>query len=486
MACPRIAGVSAEHCSAAGARFASVRPRGRVRLHCGAARARSRARLVIPASRRDGIVQNCNIYKGSSTAVTPSLTLSESQARLLHLAAQGLLLAPRAKATPARLLAAIARMELLQIDTIHVVARSPYLTLFSRIGAYPALWLDRALARGQVFETWAHEACFAPMADFDLHRDFRAGRMNHWAMRHAARVRSTHRKETDALLAHVAERGAVRSADFERSDGQSGGWWGWKAEKRWLEALFGTGELMVARRDNFQRVYDLSPRVLQAARRHRIECEPQTPEAVKREWITRSIKALGVTPARWIADYFRLGRQITADELAPLLEAGVIFSVRVEGWDKPGYVHADHLPLAQRAAKGALRATHTTLLSPFDPVVWDRARASALFAFDYRIECYTPEPKRRYGYFVLPLLRRGQLVGRLDAKAHRREGRFEVKALFLEDDVTGDEALATDLAAAIRHCADWHGTPQVSLGRSEPRAFAVPLRRALRALDQSD
>jgi uncharacterized protein len=241
---------------------------------------------------------------------------------------------------------------------------------------------------------------------------------------------------------------------------------------------------MVARRENFQRVYDLSERVLQAAHKHRVVREAQPPEAIKREWIARSIRALGIAPARWIADYFRLGRQITADELAPLLATGEIVEVSVNGWHKPAYVHAEHLALARRAAAGGLRATHTTVLSPFDPVVWDRARASALFDFDYRIECYTPEPKRRYGYFVLPLLRRGQLVGRVDAKAHRREGRFEVKALFLEDGIEPDEALAADLAAAIRRCADWHDTPRVTLGRSEPRAFAAPLRRALRGLDE--
>ncbi|HSX62178.1 MAG TPA: crosslink repair DNA glycosylase YcaQ family protein [Tahibacter sp.] len=419
------------------------------------------------------------------TSDAASLTLSESQARLLHLAAQGLLLAPRAKATPARLLAAVARMQLLQIDTIHVVARSPYLTLFSRLGAYPAEWLEKSLSRGALFETWAHEACFAPMADFDLHRDFRPARAGHWALRHAARVRGTNRDETDALLAHVTARGAVRSADFERTDTQpGGGWWGWKSEKRWLEALFGTGELMVARRENFQRVYDLSERVLKAAQRHRVERETQPPEAVKREWIARSVKALGVTPARWIADYFRLGRQVAAEELAPLLDSGQIVAVRVTGWDKPAYVHADHLALARRAAAGGLRATHSTLLSPFDPVVWDRARAAALFGFDYRLECYTPEPRRRYGYFVLPLLRRGRLVGRLDAKAHRREGRFEVKALYLEDGVVPDDALAGDLALALRQCADWHETPHVTLGRCEPRAFAAALRRALRVLDE--
>jgi uncharacterized protein YcaQ len=318
------------------------------------------------------------------------------------------------------------------------------------------------------------------MADVDLHAAFRPARLQHWAMRHAQRVRTSHRRETDDLLAHVAERGAVRSADFARQEGQpGGGWWGWKAEKRWLEALFGTGELMVSRRDNFQRVYDLRERVLARAQRYRVGQVALDAERIKQEWVARSIKALGVTPARWVADYFRLGRQITPAELAPLLARGEIFTVSVEGWDKPGYVHAEHAALAQRAARGRLRATHSTLLSPFDPLVWDRDRASALFGFDYRIECYTPEAKRRYGYFVLPLLQRGRLAGRLDAKAHRKEGVFEVKAIFLEDGVVPDETLLADLAQAIRQCADWHGTPTVRVGRSEPKGFAARLKKCL-------
>jgi uncharacterized protein YcaQ len=415
-----------------------------------------------------------------SDVIAPPLQLNLCQARLLHLAAQGLLSPPRAQATPARLVAAIAQMQLLQIDTIHVVARSPYLTLFSRLGSFPAHWLEQVLAQGRIFETWAHEACFAPMAVLDLHTAYREARLQHWAMRHAARVRSTHRRETDDLLAHVSERGAVRSADFARQDGQTGGgWWGWKAEKRWLEALFGTGELMVARRENFQRVYDLRERVLAKAQRYRVTQAATDAVAVKQQWIARSIKALGVSQARWIADYFRLGRQITPAELAPLLERGEIFSVAVAGWDKPGYVHADHAALAARAARGRLQATHSSLLSPFDPVVWDRERAASLFDFDYRIECYTPEPKRRYGYFVLPILQRGRLAGRLDAKAHRKEGVFEVKALFLEDGIEADEQLLQDVADALRRCADWHGTPVVKITRSEPRGLAAQLRKRL-------
>lgn len=408
------------------------------------------------------------------------LSLSLKQARLVHLAAQGLLAKPRG-ATRAKLVDAVARMQLLQIDTIHVVARSPYLTLFSRLGAYPNAWLDEALARGRIFETWSHEACFAPIGDYALHRDHRPARAGHWAMRHAQRMRDEHRQETDALLARIAEQGPVKSSDFERPEGATGGgWWGWKAEKKWLEALFGVGELMIARRERFHRVYDLRERVLAAAGVDDAALPARSTDAIRRELIARSVMALGVAPARWIADYYRLGKQIAEAELAPLVEAGELERVTVEGWDKPGYVHRANRETAQRAADGRLRATHTTLLSPFDPVVWDRDRALAFFDFDYRIECYTPEPKRRYGYFVLPILDRGRLVGRLDAKAHRKEAVFEVKAVFLEDGVRIDEALVGAVATAIAECAQWHATPAVRIARSEPRELAAALRSALR------
>ena len=412
------------------------------------------------------------------------IALSLKQARLVHLAAQGLLAKPRG-ATRDKLVDAVGRMQLLQIDTIHVVARSPYLTLFSRLGPYRSAWLDEALERGRLFETWAHEACFATMPDYGLHRDYRAARAGHWAMRHALRMRADHRDETDALLARIAREGAVKASDFERAEGAAGGgWWGWKAEKKWLEALFAVGELMIRRRENFHRVYDLRERVLAAAGVDDAAQQSRAADAVKRDMIARSVRALGVTPARWIADYFRLNRQIVDAELAPLVEAGELLKVQVEGWDKPGYVHAGHAETAQRASEGKLRATHTTLLSPFDPVVWDRLRALDFFGFDYRIECYTPEPKRRYGYFVLPILDRGRLVGRLDAKAHRREETFEVKAVFLEDGIKADAALVEAVAGAIRDCASWHATPRVRVGRSEPREFAAALRAALKASDE--
>jgi uncharacterized protein YcaQ len=158
----------------------------------------------------------------------------------------------------------------------------------------------------------------------------------------------------------------------------------------------------------------------------------------------------------------------------------MLLRTAITGRAAPAYVHRDHRQLAERAAAGRLRATRTTVLSPFDPVVWDRERASELFGFDYRLECYTPAAKRRFGYYVLPILHRGRLVGRLDAKAHRAGGVFEVKALYLETGVDADAALAATIAAALRDCAAWHATPRVTIGPTEPRGFARLLRAAFR------
>jgi hypothetical protein len=402
-------------------------------------------------------------------------SLSLVQARRLHLAAQGLLRPPARRARPPDVVAAIERMRLLQIDSIHVVARSPYLVLHARLGDYDGSWLDQALAQGRIAECWAHEACFVPAADLPLHRAWRE-RGAHWAQRHAGRMHREHRAEMDALLERIRNTGPVRAADFPREDRGTSGWWEWKPEKRWLEAWFALGELMVPRRERFQRVYDLAERVL-AGLDPPFVPSSLDPAGLRRRFILDSVRALGITQARWIADYYRLKPAVGDAELAPLVDAGELLVVPVHGWDAPGYVHRDHASLLSRAQAGQLRATHTALLSPFDPLVWDRARALAMFGFEYAIECYTPAPKRRYGYFVLPLLHRGELVGRLDAKAHRGEGVFEVKALFLEPGQTIVPRLVADLAEAIARTARWHGTPALRLERSEPSALG----RALRA-----
>ena len=403
------------------------------------------------------------------------MQLSAAAARALHVAAQGVLGPPPRGATRADVLAALRRMQLLQIDTIHVVARSPYLVLFSRLQDYRPQWLDELLARRRIFEVWAHEACFAPIEDYPLHRKILETK-NHWGMNRARRTLRAHKAKMLALLEHVRERGPVKASDFERPARKtSGGWWGWKQEKGWLEAWFALGELMIARRENFHRVYDLRERVHPRAADARM---PSSDE-LKRALIERAAEALGVAQARWLDDYFRVKPRYRDADLDPLVADGALLRVTVEGWEAPGYVHRRHAALARRAARGQLAATHRTLLSPFDPIVWDRQRARTMFDFDYRLECYTPGPKRRHGYFVLPILARGELVGRLDAKAHRSEGVFEVKALFVEPRVRVDEALAADVAHAIARCAAWHGTPQVSVERTDPPRFRKALRAAL-------
>ncbi len=406
-------------------------------------------------------------------AAAPVLPLQ--QARHLQLAAQGLLAPPATAATPAALRRCIERMQLLQIDTIHVVARSPYLVLHSRLGHYPMQWLDRTLAKAQVFETWAHEACFAPMQDIALHRAYNATARQHWGISSGQRMNAQARHHLDKLLAHVRETGPVKSSDFDRKDDRTSAWWGWKNEKLWLEALFANGELMVARRENFQRVYDLPERVWPALS----DTELPAADAVRAAFVEKSVAALGVTQARWVHDYFRLKPRLKDGDLDALVAQGRLLRVVVQGWDAPGYVHASQARLLRQAQRGQLQATHTTVLSPFDPIVWDRERVLAMFGFEYRLECYTPEPQRRYGYFVLPVLHRGQLVGRLDAKAHRAEGIFEVKALYLEDGVRLDGDDVQALAGALQRCADWHGTPQVQVTRCQPARLRAALMRAL-------
>jgi uncharacterized protein YcaQ len=405
-----------------------------------------------------------------------AVCLSQQQARHLQLAAQGLLEAPSRTATPLSLRRCIARMQLLQIDTIHVVARSPYLVLHSRLGKYPQPWLDQTLAQGRLFETWAHEACFAPVADLALHRAYNAQARQHWGLARGQRQHREQRAQLDNLLAHVRDKGPVKSADFARSDERASAWWGWKDEKLWLEALFATGELMVARRDNFQRVYDLPERVHPGLDTLALPAA----EAVHAAFTAKSVAALGITQARWINDYFRLKPRLRDGDLDELVGQGVLLRVAVDGWSVPGYVHCANKSLLRQALQGKLPASHTTLLSPFDPLIWDRERVKAMFNFDYRLECYTPEAKRQFGYFVLPVLHRGELIGRLDAKAHRADGVFEIKAFFLEPGVQlGDDDMAA-LAAAFKSCAAWHGTPEVRLSASSPAALRGTLQKALR------
>ncbi len=409
--------------------------------------------------------------------------LSISAARQLQLAAMGLLEAPQKKATKADVLAAIRSMHVLQIDTISVVARSPYLVLFSRLGHYDPNWLDELLAEGKLFEYWAHAACFLPIDDYPLYRT------QQLALERYGFKRAPERLDRDAvghlhLLDRIREEGAVRATDFEHDGGRKGnGWWDWKPDKLRLETLFTAGELMVARRENFHRIYDLRERVL--PERLLNDSIALTHAALVRELSLRAVKAMGVVQARWIGDYFRHAAKTPQPHPDMLVDEGRLIRVDVEGWKLPGYVHWDHRHLLRRAQRNELHASRAALLSPFDPLVWDRERALASWDFDYRIECYTPAEKRKYGYFTLPVLVNGSLVGRADAKVHRAHKILELKALHLEPRSQSnwglrDEVNGESLARALAEFAAWHGAQTLLIGRIVGRDLDKKSERLLR------
>ncbi len=401
----------------------------------------------------------------------PLSTFTISQVRLVQLAAQGLLLPPAQPAAKTDVLAAIRRMGVLQIDTISVVARSPYLVLFSRLGAYDSAWLEELLAEKAIFENWAHAACFIPIEDFPLIRrtmleEHHSSYFGNWAERNKPTL--------DHVLDSVRQNGPMRSADFA-SEKSPGGWWNWKIEKIALEYWLMRGDLMVARRDKFQRVYELRERILPDWDDARAPLAPE----VQRAFVLKSVRAMGIARRQWVWDYYRLKKKLAVEIVDELVSEGSLHQAAVEGWQDPALFAPEDEPLLHQAAAGELTASHTTLLSPFDPLTWDRERARQLFGFDFTIQAYTPAAKRQYGYFPLPILHHGALVGRVDAKAHRKEGIFEVKGLFLEETATPSAELANALAAAIRNCALWHKTPHVLLRQCAPGELQPLLEQAL-------
>jgi uncharacterized protein YcaQ len=400
------------------------------------------------------------------------IEFSKEAARTLLLAAQGLGSPPRHSATKDDVLDAVRRMGVLQIDSISVVARSPYLVLWSRVGAYDSKWLDELLAEGAIFEYWSHAACFIPIEDYGLYRRLMLDKTD------KTRVwMEAHPDALEHVMGHIRKKGPVRSAEFARTDGKAGGWWEWKPEKRALEHLFAAGELMISHRENFHRVYDLRERVLANALPGWEDAFAPTEHEVRRALALKTVRALGVAVSRWVPDYFRTPKRGAASLLEELADEGSLLRAGIE--DDPAYVHPENAALAEKVLSGGAQSSVTTLLSPFDPVVWDRARASELFGFDYKIEVYTPAARRRYGYYSLPILHDGVLVGRLDAKAHRKEGLFEVKAAHLEPGTIVSDELVASLAGALRACAFWHATPDVAVRRSDPPELAEALRFSL-------
>ena len=397
-------------------------------------------------------------------------SISMEAARKVMIAATGLDRMPGRPVKKTDVLDCIRRMQLLQIDTIHVIARSPYLVLWSRLGDYATNWLDELLAEGALFEYWSHAMCFIPIEDYPLYvrRMMDAIHQRGWPAKWAVQFKEEHPELIERIRGHILENGPVRSAEFENKNHSAGGWWNWKEEKDALESMLFTGEVMISQRKNFQRVYDLRERVLPGWDQLVI---PST-EELHRELALRSVYALGLAKPNWAADYFREAKKFMPKMLKALAAEGALIEVEVEGVKGPVYTHPERQSLIDAVLRGEQQPANTTLLSPFDPLVWDRDRARELFNFDYTIECYTPPAKRIYGYLNLPILHDGKLVGRLDPKAHRSDKIFEVKSLHLEPGVKMDDYFISSLADALRRLAEWHHTPEVVIRQSNPPELA--------------
>jgi len=383
-------------------------------------------------------------------------------ARRIALAAQGFAGQRPAAPDRAALRRTLDRLHLFQIDSVNVLSRAHYLPAFSRLGAYDRGDLDR-LAWGTgpkrgLFEYWAHEASLLP---FSMHPLLR------WRMAQAdrgeagwsrMRIYATERRaEAMALLDRIRIEGPLAAADFDSHRGQSG-WWEWSDTKRTLERLFWAGHITTARRrGSFERVYDLSERVIPPT--IMAQATPSDAEA-HRALIERAAAAHGIATGGELRDYFRQTREQARPAIEALAEEGVLIPVDVPGW-RHAWLHRD----ARRPRRVDARA----LLAPFDPLVWERDRTERLFGFRYRIEIYVPAPQRRHGYYVLPFLLGDRLVARVDLKANRQAGRLIVKATHLEPDAPGhtNEALRSELETM----AGWLGLQLADLAETETHQF---------------
>jgi uncharacterized protein len=381
-------------------------------------------------------------------------SLSASQARRIALRAQHFGAARTANVSKAHLRKLIERLGAVQIDSVNVLVRSQYLPAFSRLGAYDrALFDDAAYCNPRrIFEYWGHEASLLPIESFPLLRwrmeGARKGTLRVW--NHVARVRDEEPKLVARVLETIQRNGPMSASDFEDERG-TGGWWGWSATKSALEFLFWTGQITaLRRRASFERVYDVSARVIPS---HILE-RKLSPEEAQVELLDIAASALGVATEADLRDYFRMPLAAARQALEVLVKRGRVFSANVAGWKQPSYLHAS--ALAPRMADVS------ALLSPFDSLIWNRERTRRLFGFDYRIEIYTPAHRRTHGYYVLPYLLGEALVARVDLKADRNRSLLVVHAVHYEPSAR-KAAVRARLKDDLRAMADWLGLERVKL-----------------------
>ena len=396
------------------------------------------------------------------------MNISLAQARRMAVRAQGLDGGWELPSGAEGAAQVVERLGYVQIDTIAVVERAHHHTLWARQPDYTPALLDNLQARERrVFEYWAHAAAYVPMRDYR----FYLRKMRSYAEREQVWL-GEHREVVEGVLGRIRAEGALGAADFEAPEGWvRRGWWSWKPAKQALERLFAAGELMVSERRAFQRRYDLRERVLPPW----VDVSLPDEDEQARYAARQALQAYGVVIPKTIRPAF-VSAPALAGAMRELAESGEAVAVEIEGLGSGYYAH----PRALASADAPLPKPATAaILSPFDNAVIWRKRVEQLFGFKYSIECYTPQEKRRYGYFTLPVLWGECFMGRLDAKAERKTGVLIVRQLHLEPDAAVGEDFYSALAARLRAFAAFNGCGQITLDNAEDGAAQAALARAL-------
>ena len=401
------------------------------------------------------------------------VTLSRAEARRIALAAQGFAdPRPTRRVDRRHLRRVLDRIGLIQIDSVNVLVRSQELVLFARLGPHPRTLIDDATRDGELFEYWVHEASLVPTDQYHLYRWRMSGQFP-WPSFRRRMERQT--EYIEHVYQRVVEEGPLVAGDLKARIGKKGTWWDHDDGQTALAALFYMGRIAAQRRPNdFARVYHLPERMIPAEALAR----PALPEhEARKELLALAAKYHGVGTLQDLADYHRLTPTLCKPALAELVEEGRLVAVTVQEWNRPASLHPEARPPRRISARA--------LLSPFDPVVWNRDRALRMFGFHYRIEIYTPAPKRQYGYYVLPFLLGDELVGRVDLKADRANRELLVQSAWTEPGVNEHE-VAAELMEELRLMASWleldriEVTGRGNLGRSlkvSPARSQRPARR---------
>jgi len=398
-------------------------------------------------------------------------SLSVAQARRITLAAQGFTDPRPGGATDMRhLRRVLRRLHLIQMDSVNVLQRAHFMPLYSRLGPYPTALLDRAAYRSPrlLFEFWGHEASLIDVELQPLFR-WRMARAQDYAWGNMRRIVAEQPELVAWVLDEVRQRGPLTAAEIEHDAPRSKDHWGWNwsVVKQALEWLFYSGEVTAAERTtSFARRYDLPERVLP---RHVLEAPTPSPEDSFRALVELSARTLGVAAEPELRDYFRLPVAGFKQALAELIEDKVLLPVSVRGWKGAAYLHHEaRLPRRVRAA---------TLVSPFDPLIWERGRTERLFDLNYRIEIYVPAAQRLYGYYVLPFLLGEEFAARLDLKADRKNGVLQIPAAWIEPAADQEETAAA-LVPELHRLAGWLGLHTVAAPQRGD--LAGPLTAALK------